>query len=281
MFRRRMRAAFRRMLEDSQLFQLAIQMELRALRAEMAARTPDNPALKGFKAYSQFDEDGVIEEIFGRIGGGATFLEIGCGDGLENNTHYLLLKGWRGMWVDASSANIARARANLPQTASLDIVQQLVDLDNVDELGRRYSSQFGQPDFLSIDIDGNDLHILKAALKVLRPSVICAEYAAKLRPPIAETVEYDPVRAWAGDDYHGASLQAYVVALPEYRLVACNVCGANAFFVRNEFAHHFVRYSIVELYQPARFHLCQMKVGHPPSYKFLAAALKARHSLPR
>jgi hypothetical protein len=276
MLRRKIRAAFRRMLEESQLTQLAIHTELRALREEMAARTPDNPALKGFKAYSQFDEDGVIEEIFNRIGRGATFLEIGCGDGLENNSHYLLLKGWSGMWVDGSSTSIEKARANLPPSPSLEIVQQRIDLTNVEELGLRYSSRFGQPDFLSVDIDGNDLHVLKAVLTVLRPAVICVEYAAKLPPPIAATVEYDPAHTWSGDDYHGASVQAYVDALPDFRLVACNLCGANAFFVRNDLADRFAKYSAAELYQPARFHLCQLKMGHPPSYKFLAAALKAR-----
>jgi len=114
----------------------------------------------------------------------------------------------------------------------------------------------------------------------LRPVVICAEYAAKLPPPIAATVEYNPAHSWTGDDYHGASVQAYVDALPAYRLVACNVCGANAFFVRNDLADRFAKYSAAELYQPARFHLCQLKMGHPPSYKFLAAALKARQTEP-
>lgn len=264
------------MLEESQLLQIAIHTELRAVRAEVAARTPDNPALAGFKAYSQFDEDGVIEEIFRRLGGGSKFLEIGCGNGLENNTHYLLLKGWSGMWIDGSPTNIAQIRAGLPASPALEVVEQLVDIENVESLGKRYLERFGQPDFLSVDIDGNDLHILVAALRVLRPAVICAEYAAKLRPPIVATVKYDPKHAWAGDDYHGASVQAYVDALPDYRLVACNLCGANAFFVRNDLAGSFAQYSPAELFQPARFHLCPLKIGHPPSYKFLAAALEAR-----
>jgi hypothetical protein len=263
------------MLEETQLFQMAIHTELRALRAEVAGRTPDNPALKGFKAYSQFDEDGIIEEIFRRIGRGSTFLEIGCGDGLENNTHYLLLKGWRGMWVDASSKSIEKARSSLPASPRLEIVERMLDLTNTEDLCNRYLTRFSQPDFLSVDIDGNDLHILKAALALLRPTVICVEYAAKLAPPIVATVAYDPAHAWAGDDYHGASLQAYVDALPEYRLVACNLCGANAFFVRGDAAQPFATYSPAELFQPARFHLCQMKAGHPPSYKFLALALGA------
>ena len=55
----------------------------------------------GFKAYSQNDEDGIIQEIFNRIGvTNKTFVEFGAYDGLENNTTYLLMKGWRGLWID-------------------------------------------------------------------------------------------------------------------------------------------------------------------------------------
>ncbi len=40
-----------------------------------------------------------------------TFVEIGCADGLENNSHLLLLNGFRGVWVDGAKGkieNIAR-----------------------------------------------------------------------------------------------------------------------------------------------------------------------------
>src|SRR5262245_40537087 len=38
----------------------------------------------GFKVYSQNDEDGIIQEIFRRIGSSnRTFVEFGAGDGLE------------------------------------------------------------------------------------------------------------------------------------------------------------------------------------------------------
>ncbi len=53
----------------------------------------------GFSTYSQNDEDGILQEIFRRIGTtNRKFIEFGCGDGLENNTTYLLLSGWRGVW---------------------------------------------------------------------------------------------------------------------------------------------------------------------------------------
>src|SRR5262245_41373742 len=55
----------------------------------------------GFKSYSQYDEDGIIEEIFRRIGTtNKRFIEFGVEDGLENNTLKLLLEGWGGLWIE-------------------------------------------------------------------------------------------------------------------------------------------------------------------------------------
>ena len=55
----------------------------------------------GFKVYSQNDEDGIIQEILNRIGETSkTFVEFGVGNGLENNTLTLLLKGWHGLWIE-------------------------------------------------------------------------------------------------------------------------------------------------------------------------------------
>ncbi|MGD1074328.1 MAG: hypothetical protein ABSB15_29845, partial [Bryobacteraceae bacterium] len=49
----------------------------------------------GYKAFSESDEDGIIAEIFRRIGTeNRVFFEFGVGDGLANNTLNLLLGGW-------------------------------------------------------------------------------------------------------------------------------------------------------------------------------------------
>ena len=62
----------------------------------------------GWKGQSQFDEDGILEEIFNRIGTTSKrALEIGAGDGLENNTIYLLQQGWECCWVEAMRDRVA------------------------------------------------------------------------------------------------------------------------------------------------------------------------------
>jgi hypothetical protein len=72
------------------LLQLELSREFERLRAELRETMPDNPAAHGFKVYSQADEDGIIEQICLRLDKRrGSFIEIGCGDGRENNSHYL------------------------------------------------------------------------------------------------------------------------------------------------------------------------------------------------
>jgi hypothetical protein len=53
---------------------------------------------------SQNGEDGIIREIFRRIGTTTKILvEVGVGDGCENNTAFLLSQGWTGFWIDGDS----------------------------------------------------------------------------------------------------------------------------------------------------------------------------------
>lgn len=57
----------------------------------------------GYKVYSQNDEDGIIQEIFRRIGvSNKIFVEFGVQDGLESNAHYLLFQEWKGLWIEGS-----------------------------------------------------------------------------------------------------------------------------------------------------------------------------------
>ena len=91
-----------------------IQAEIERLRK--SPRYQDNKSLISFgcKIYSQFDEDGIIREIFNRIGTTTkSFVEIGIGDGLENNTIALLFEDWRGLWIDASEKNVRRIKKDI------------------------------------------------------------------------------------------------------------------------------------------------------------------------
>src|SRR5689334_18541665 len=108
---------------------LPIIRELRHIRDEMAAGLAVNNAIQinrffreelahndkyrdrrklnhyEFQAFSQNGEDGIIAELFRRIGTkNRLFVEFGVGNGLENNTAFLLTQGWRGSWIEGDQA---------------------------------------------------------------------------------------------------------------------------------------------------------------------------------
>ena len=194
----------------------------------------------GAKVYSQNEEDGIVTEILRRIGvTGRTFWEFGVQDGTENNTLYRLVDGWRGAWIEGSPADVAKIRERFAAAITdgrLKVREGLVDRDNVNAL----AAELGLPrelDLLSIDIDGNDYHVWEA-LDAVAPRAVVIEYNPKLPPPTRWVMRYDPSHAWDGSDQYGASLAA-LAALGErkgYRLVACNITGSNAFFVRQDLA---------------------------------------------
>ena len=263
---------------ESARLQVALAEEEHRTRVEVAAKTPENLLLSGRKVFSQSDEDGIIAAIFAKLDGRKTFIEIGCGDGLENNTHLLLLRGWKGVWVDGSEQQIAHIQSELGGLAfpRLLVEQQFIDLDNVGDIIERYCLFLGDGDvdFFSLDIDGNDLAVLKKCLEFFAPRVICAEYNAKFPPPLELSIQYDASHVWAGDDYQGCSLMALVEAMKSrYTLLTCGISGVNAFFVRDDLAHRFRVYSPEDLYQPARYHRLYQIVGHLPTFKWVRTAI--------
>src|SRR5262245_42046256 len=93
------------------------QVDIRRLWAEELAK-PRNADPKrllryGAKVYSQGDEDGIIAEIFKRVGTtNRTFVEFGVENGTESNTTRLLVEGWRGLWLEGSGPHVADIQQN-------------------------------------------------------------------------------------------------------------------------------------------------------------------------
>ncbi len=235
----------------------------------------------GYKVYSQNDEDGIIAEIFNRIGTtNKVFVEFGVGSGLENNTLFLLHQGWRGLWLDASDA-VERARAGyrrLIDGGRLQIRQAHVNPDNINQLiGADIEER--EIDLLSVDIDGNDFHVLNA-IECVDPRVVVVEYNAKFPPPVTYCMDYDPHHVWDGSDHFGASLKWFELKMADrgYRLVGCNLTGTNAFFVRDDLVGDgfLTPFTAEKHYQPARYELSASFAGlsgHPASFKTLAGAV--------
>lgn len=287
MFKERLRQALGRVSAAAQttrgrfLEQIALQEQRDRLLARIAGEMPQNPVLQGRKIYAQTDEDGIIAEIFRRIGTTSrVFLELGCGPGHENNTLALLLQGWRGLWVDGDPRHVTAIRAALPHdpiTPSMLLSGAFVTRDTIRGLCERALGRLGAErlDFLSLDFDGNDLHFLTEIID-LRPRVLCCEYNGQLGPEIEGAVAYDSRHVWQGDDYQGMSLAA-ARALVEprgYVLVSCNLSGVNAFFVERDLARPFGGYDPALLFQPPRYHLIFLEDYNPRTLRFAAQTVR-------
>lgn len=240
----------------------------------------------GHKIYSQNEEDGMILEIFNRIGTtNKTFVEFGVGDGLENNTLALLLNNWNGLWIEGSSRAVNNIKDNFKSVINnqrLKIVEAFITKDNINEIISDNISD-KEIDLLSVDIDGNDVHIYNE-ISVINPRVVIMEYNAKFPPPIMFCVDYNPTNMWQGDDYMGASLKFIEMNLNNkgYKLVGCDLAGVNAFFVRDDLVgdKFLAPYTAEKHYLPAKYYLAGGFIGHQGTYasveKCLAACMKIK-----
>ncbi len=148
----------------------------------------------GFKGQSQFDEDGILQEIFQRIGTTSRkLMEIGAGEGLENNSVYLLQQGWTCYWVEAQESRCQFIRDKFSaaiRNGTLMLISGLVEPSNVNGLIATDDDE--EFDLWTLDVDGNDYWIFKAFdPSVLKPRVIMLEYNAKFRPPIEVAKAFD------------------------------------------------------------------------------------------
>jgi hypothetical protein len=222
----------------------------------------------GLKTYSQSDEDGIIQEIFNRVGtSNRTFVEVGVESGIECNSVKLLVEGWRGLWLEGSATRVTQIHKNFQaflDERRLAVNEAFVAAENINALLEQ-GGVTGDIDFLSIDIDNNDYWVWKA-ITVIQQRVVVIEYNAALRPPLSLVIPYDPARRWDGSNYFGASLEALVRLgrSKGYRIVGCNFAGANAFFVRDDIAgNHFLDPPTAEEhYEPPRYFFPMLKGGH-------------------
>ena len=236
----------------------------------------------GHKEYSQNDEDGIIREIFNRIGvTNRTFVEFGVGNGLENNTLALLFDGWNGLWIEGSSRYVKKIRkgfSTVVDSGQLAVTQSFITTENINDLISRNIDE-SEIDLLSIDIDGNDFHVFKS-IDCVRPRVVVIEYNAKFVPPVMFCMQYNESHAWASDDCFSASLKYLEVnfATYGYSLVGCSVTGVNAFFVRNDLIEdNFLEpFTAEQHFEPARYFLAGIPSGHRPSYRTLEKSLPQR-----
>jgi hypothetical protein len=224
-----------------------------------------------YQVFSQSGEDGLIDEIFRRIGStNRHFVEFGVDDGLETNTTNLLMQGWRGTWIEGSPENAEAIRKHFAQpiaSGQLHFQRSFIDAENIESLIANGKAP-AEMDLLSIDIDSNDYWVWKAIVSY-RPRVVVIEYNAIFRPETEFIRTYDPKAVWDGSSYYGASLKSLekLGRIKGYSLVGCTFIGTNAFFVRDDLVgdRFSEPFTAEHHYEPPRFFVWH-KLGHWKGY---------------
>jgi hypothetical protein len=194
-----------------------------------------------FKVFSQFGEDGIIQHLIDAVEiKEKTFIEFGVEDFSESNCRFLLMKdNWKGFVIDGSNENIARLKnAYYFWMYSLGAVSAFITRENINALLEK--SGFGEDlGILSVDLDGNDYHILEQ-INRFKPRILICEFNALYGPGRKIATVYDPgfnrFKCHYTGKHYGVSLAAvaWLANKRGYSLVGTNKTSHNAFFVRND-----------------------------------------------
>lgn len=201
--------------------------------------------------YSQNGEDGILREIFARIGVDdrrAWCVEFGAWDGkhLSNTFHFVESSGWQAIYIESDASRFedllrtaSSFRSIHPHLATVSSEKPggLDEILTSTPLPREY-------DLLSIDIDSFDLAVWANHLKY-QPRVVVIEINSSIVPGILQ---------WHLDGlFQGNSFSSTVAVAKDkgYELV-CHT--GNLIFVRNDLAS-LVNLPDNFLKQPERMYL--------------------------
>lgn len=195
----------------------------------------------GSSAYSQWDEDGILQYLIRNLPiEKKFFVEFGVGDYSEANTRLLLVKDdWAGLVIDSDVDKLTMLRnSELSWRYPLSIREAMVEPDNINDILVE-ENVAGEIGLLSVDIDGMDYWVWDA-IEAIKPTIVVCEYNSLWGGDRALTVPYergfDRTTKHFSWIYAGASISALRLLGEQkgYVLVGVNDGGNNAFFVRKE-----------------------------------------------
>lgn len=182
--------------------------------------------------HSQTGEDGIVEAILGVMPERNKWcVEFGAWDGiyLSNTRHLIENNGYSAVLIEADPKSCKELVKNNAAFDHVTCIRAFVGFDKSDSLDVLLAKtecplNF---DFLSVDIDGNDIHVWRAVERY-RPKLVCIEFNPTIPDGVLFEQPRDPAVKW------GSSLDAYnaLAQTKNYKLVC--VTEANAFFMSNE-----------------------------------------------
>ena len=191
--------------------------------------------LNNFKKikYSQFGEDGIIEEILNRLNEDLdlTCCEFGAWDGKHLSNVYNLVKNknYKALYIEGDSKKFDQLKKNFKGTNTI-LINKFVNFEGENTLDEILSVNNFKKNFdlLSVDIDGNDYHILDS-LKNYTPKVIIIEFNPSI-PNEVEFVQKKDIKTNQGS----SALSLTKLAIEKgYCLVAATV--TNLFFIHKDY----------------------------------------------
>jgi len=197
---------------------------------------------------SQCGEDGVVEAIFAHLGvAEGTAVEFGAWDGvLYSNTNALIARGWSVVFIEGDHVRFQTLKQNFEQEPKVRAINAWVTPTGATSLDALLAGVgIDDIDFLSVDIDGDDYHVL--ASLTARPKVICVEFNPTIPPPIHFVGQLQRPE--------GSSIVAFHDLMSSRGYALVYATKLNAFFVRGDLADRFVKVSPAECfnYRSARF----------------------------
>jgi len=145
-------------------------------------------------------------------------IDIGASTGVSTDPVYPFItdKSKRGLCIEGSEAKVAVLRGNTHFDVHCGFVTPL----NICQIFEVYNvpTVF---DVLKIDIDGYDLDVIRAILRVYRPKIIVTEFNEKIPPPVRFEIPYQEGYAWDESHCFGFSIAAgqAVMEAHQYQIV--------------------------------------------------------------
>lgn len=182
--------------------------------------------------HSQHGEDGILEELFRRIGMTNRYaVEFGGWDGihLSNIRNLLVSHGFSGLFIEGDADKSAQCAKNYADHPNVHCATGFVGFLNNKKLDA-FLSEDGAPqapDLVSIDIDGYDYHVWDA-LTEHRPRVVLIEY----NPTIPNDIIF--ISPKSERIFTGSSISAMVFLAHRKGYSLAAVTQTNCIFVVDE-----------------------------------------------
>lgn len=197
---------------------------------------PVKPETWEFSGFSQNGEDGIIDHLLsGLKEPNKYFIEIGSGNGLENNSSYLAhVKKYTGLQIEGNAD--WHHDALIIKPFLVESLNLFVDETTVKQIYEK--ALYKNPDVFSIDIDGMDYYIARMLLETgLRPKIIVVEYNSAFGPEKSLTIPYNSTfnMFYTAHPYlyYGVSIKGWqnLFAQYNYQFLTVETNGINAFFI--------------------------------------------------